>query len=219
MDQLARLWQDAVLPDDVPDPLTPTGLPDCFGDGYDGGVLHAAFHIAPVGEVAAVTGLHPHNGARIRATDLPSLQISGTAVLGDDLPRAWFVADDGRIDELTVGRPERLTTGAAGARSRYQSAFDTTLDAELAHTLVYSLGHAGDERPERGRVLIVAPSIGRFAGTCLNDAEAAHIHQHGLEPDHLRHLRPSSARMPRAGTAGSWIHWTFAWEQTNVVIR
>ena len=225
--QLDRLWEADELPDDVaPDALAATTAPGCFGDGYDGGRLHAVFTVAPVGDDRAATGLAPYNGARVRGNGPPALEVSSTAPLEGVRPRAWLVGPDGGVRELTVGDGEPLAAGATPrARERYASAFDTTLDAELAHTLTFTVAVGGSDPPPRGRVLVVVPTpgeaggLGSFPGTCLTDAEAADVYAHGLRAEHLGRVRPSTARMPRAAAAGAWVHWTFAWEQTDVVIR
>ena len=212
--EVERLWSSGELPDDGPDRLVASPAPACFGDGYDGGLLHAAFAVAPVGDGVAVTGVSPHNGARVRSPGLPRVELSSTAAVDALAPRAWLVGVDGSVTPLVVGATEPLGRGAsAGARSRYAAGFDTTLDAELATTVAFSLT-APAAAPTRGRVLVVTPA-GAFAGTCLTEAEVADAYAHGLPPRATPSVRPSSARMPRAGTAGAWIHWTFAWEQTD----
>lgn len=213
--EVERLWSSGELPDDAPGRLIGASAPDCFGDGYDGGLLHAAFTVAPVGDAAAVTALSPHNGARVRGAAVPRIEVSSTADLEGLAPKVWLVGVDGSVTPLTVGAPEPLRRGAAqGARSRYASGFDTTLDAELALTVAFPVT-APATAPDRGRVLVATPAPGSFAGTCLSEAEVADAYAHGLATAHTSSVRPSSARMPRAGSTGAWIHWTFAWEQTD----
>jgi len=224
--QLDRLWDANQLSDDVDfDSLIAATPPDCFGDGYDGGRLHAAFRIAPVDATVVATGLAPHNGARVRAEALPSVEISSNREMAGRGPRGWLITADNRRIELNVGAGGSLDNGTdAGARERYESALDATLDASLAHTRVLPIQLPPGVTAGGGRVLMITPAgdpnqLGSFAGTCLSEAEVAQVYEHGLDPEHLAHVRPSSARMPQAGASGSWLHWTFAWEQTNANIR
>ena len=224
--ELDRLWDANQLSADVDfDALVSANPPDCFGDGYDGGRLHAVFRIAPVGPAVVATGVAPHNGARVRAETLPAVEISSNGELAAIGPRGWLITADNQRIELNVGDGGPLDDGAnAGARERYESSLDPTLDAALAVTRVFPIQLPPGVAADGGRVLVITPAgdptqLGSFTGTCLSEAQVAQVFEHGLDAEHLAHVRPSSARMPRAGSSGSWLHWTFAWEQTNAIIR
>lgn len=225
-EQLQQLWSENVLPDDTTmDALLNPTPPACIGDGYEGGVLSMVFRIEPVGEDAVVTGLAPHNGARVRSGVIPPLEISSIADPRDLQPRAWLVPDQGGAPiPLGVGDGVGLPMGEVPrALDRFDSTFDASVETELLRTARFAIEPS--DGLVSGRVLVIARAtgaqnlhLGAFHGTCLTGAEAAEIYENGPTAAHQEHIRPSHERMPRAGRTGNWIHWTFAWEQDNVII-
>jgi hypothetical protein len=213
VEELDRLWDRDECPDIPIQELGSGEDPGCFGDGYDGGRLHAVFYVSPVEEETHVTAVYPYNGERVGTEDLPPLEISMASSVPDGIqPRAWLIANGTHraLDLTRVEDPDEPM-----AARRFESSFDDTLASELARTARWDVT-ADDAEP--GRVLVVVPSeyeegfVGGFAGTCLSDAEVARAYTDDLKPGIYDRIRPTDLRMPRAGEAGHWIHFTYAWE-------
>lgn len=212
-EELDLLWDRDECPDIPFGDLVSGEEAECFGDGYDGGRFHAVFFVSAVEEQTHVTAVYPYNGERIRSRDLPPLEISMASSLPDGIePRAWLI-EDGTHRPLNVTRAEDSDEPLAARR--FEGSFDSTLADELAHTARWDVS-ADAAKP--GRVLVIVPSeldegfIGGFAGTCLSDSEVARVYTGDLETGFYDRVRPTDLRMPRAGEAGRWIHFTYAWE-------
>lgn len=225
VDELRGLWSDSQLPDGTTvDSLSAAILPSCIGDGYDGGNFSMVFRIEPVTEEPLVTAVAPHNGARVRTGAVPTIEISSIVDPRQLEPRAWLLPDSGGSPvELPLSSGVGLPMGEiANALGRFESSFDATVEAELARTSRFEVTPV--DGASTGRVLVVARAtdpqgvhLGAFRGTCLTDEEVAQVHADGPIAAHAERIRPSHERMPRAGHTGNWIHWTFVWEQNNVI--
>jgi len=229
-DQLDALWAGNTIPSSNGSvEINAAPLPECFGDGYDGGRLHTSFTIAPVAAEPTVTALHPANGARTSGPRLPAIEVSSAAELPDFGLKAWLVDGD-TVISLPLDNPIALDqTQRAAAMDRFEGSVDSTLFDELATTIRFAVGEL-DELPRSGRVLAIAPAqvgglaaaaqhIGGFTGTCYSETDIARIYNGGLDRVTAGRLRPSLLRMPRSSAGGMWIHWTFAWEQDDDIIR
>jgi len=226
--QLEALWHKDVVPDMDIDDLRPPTLPDCFTDGFDGGLLHSVFYVDQPAAELRLTGAWPYNGARVVRGELPRVQASFARALqqpADDWLldttnswlRAWFVADDGTLEKLGI-QSARLVDRPTLA-DLFQGDFDATLRQELAGTVELELTQPAGVR---GRVLLVsdppatAPGIGSFVGTCLGrDALLALLNDAPVSPTRLLEgTRPSGRLLPRSASTEGRIHWTFAWEKS-----